>query len=449
MNPACTHCNPRCHMILRAGLIVSIALASGGCSAVKEMVFRSPEAPQAKALPPSGTPQQTTTTTASSEAQSQDLAIYSPAPTDPVGQMVDRVDRRRVARNDPMVTSAGFGILQSRSSPVPHRTRPDEIAPESPNVSQVTFAHDGAVFDPVVSADGLFVVFASTQHRPTADIYLKQVNSRVVTQLTSDPAHDAMPAISPDGSRIAFTSNRAGSWDIFVMPIAGGRPLQITADPAHEVHPSWSPDGSKIVFSRLGSTSGRWEMWVVDAHNSATSQFIGYGQFPEWCPVAGTGLGGGDRILFQRSRERGSRAYSVWTIDYDNGQASRPTEIASSPTAALINPTWSPDGRRLIYASIPIDGRWDARTARRPSQSDLWMIDIEGTNLVRLTDGHALDLMPAWASPTTVYFASDRGGVDNLWTLDVADAIAIAQGSPSPADTMTRNPVASVPEPID
>lgn len=425
----------------------AMVLASGGCSTVEDLVFGADEPAPVRPLPPSGSEPATSPTTAQADPDADPMA--QPAATDPVGQLAARVDRRSSRPSEELVSSAGFGALQSQGTPRRSRGRSSEIAPESPNVAQVTFAHDGAVFDPVVSPDGSFIVFSSTQHRPTADIYLKRTDSRVVTQLTSDPAHDAMPAISPDGSRIAFTSNRAGSWDIFVMPIAGGRPLQITADPAPEVHPSWSPDGSKIVFSRQGATSGRWEMWVVDAYNSATSQFIGYGQFPEWCPVAGTGLGGGDRILFQRASERGSRAYSVWTVDYQDGQASRPTEIASSPTAALINPTWSPDGRRIIYASVPNDGHWQARSTHRPEQSDLWMIDIEGTNLVRLTDGHALDLMPAWAGPTTVYFASDRGGVDNLWTLDVADAIAVAQGSPTGQDAVTTNPVASVPEPID
>lgn len=298
--------------------------------------------------------------------------------------------------------------------------------PASANVAQVTFASDGAVFDPSVSGDGEWLVFASTQHRPTSDIYLKRIDSRVITQLTNDPAEDTMPAISPDGTRIAFASNRTGNWDIFVMPVEGGPPMQVTTDLAHEIHPSWSPDGTQLVFCRLGATSNRWEMWVAQATSSPVMHFVGYGMFPEWCPVAGTGLMGGDRILFQRGRERGDRAFSIWTIDFSGDQASSPTEIVSAPSGALINPSWSPDGKRIAYAHVQSDGYWDTRTSSE--SADLWMIDIDGANAVRLTDGVAADLMPVWRDETRILFCSDRGGRENIWAMDVGSAVRLVEG---------------------
>jgi hypothetical protein len=156
-----------------------------------------------------------------------------------------------------------------------------EAIPATANVARVTFAEEGADFDPCVSPDGSRLVFASTQHRATADIYIKRTDSRVVTQLTNDPAEDAMPKVSPDGERIAFASNRAGSWDIYVMPIGGGKAVQISSDLADEIHPSWSPDGSQLVFGRLGEATGRWEMWIVSLQNPSVAHFIGFGLFPE------------------------------------------------------------------------------------------------------------------------------------------------------------------------
>ncbi len=294
----------------------------------------------------------------------------------------------------------------------------------------VTYAAQGADFDPCISRDGSKLVFASTQHRETADIYVKNVNGRTVTQLTADPAHDVMPTISPDGQRIAFASNRAGNWDIFVMSSGGGQAVQLTSDFAHELHPSWSPDGTKIVFCRLGEISGRWELWVMDANGSSSTEFVGYGMFPDWCPVPGTGFGGRDKILFQRSRERGDRAFSIWTVDYQPGDTSSPTEIASSRDAALINASWSPDGSRIVFATLNHRDLDADPTPSGTPASDLWIVGVDGTGRVSLTGGRFMNLMPTWGPDQRIYFVSDRTGVSNIWSVGTEKAIVAATGKP-------------------
>ncbi|MFM9996022.1 MAG: DPP IV N-terminal domain-containing protein [Phycisphaerales bacterium] len=308
------------------------------------------------------------------------------------------------------------------------------------NVSQVSFALEGADFDPDVSRDGRLIVFASTQHQPNADVYIKGVGSRVVTQLTSDSAQDLMPKFSPDGTRIAFASNRGGNWDLYVMPSTGGNPVQVTSTASPELHPSWSPDGTQLVYCRLGDVSGQWELWVTDAANSGVSHFLGYGLFPEWCPTRGTGEGGTDKILVQRSRQRGDRAFSIWTIDYRDGQATNPTEVAASGSAACINPAWSPDGRWIVFAEVPNPSRWDAIGSGRPPTAELWMADLNGGARVKLTDGPALALMPAWGPEGRVFFVSDRGGVDNIWALNATESVRLAAGMSQPQN------VANAPE---
>jgi TolB protein len=296
------------------------------------------------------------------------------------------------------------------------------------NLTQTTFAMEGSDFDPCVTPDGKRIIFASTQHTATANLYIKDVDGRAVTQLTSEPFDNVMPKISPDGQRIAFASNRAGSWDLYVMSIAGGRALQVTSEATAELHPTWSPDGRFLAFSRLGEMSGRWEVWVTDVQNSGVAQFLTYGLFPEWSPVAGTGLSGGDRILFQRSRERGDRSFGLWTIDYHNGQASAATEIASSPVAACINPSWSPDAQWITFSTVPSAADWAASGNARPPSANLWMISSKGGGLVSLTSGGAVNLMPTWGSDHRVYFISDRSGSENIWHMNTADAIIAASG---------------------
>ncbi|MCC6427160.1 MAG: TolB family protein [Phycisphaerales bacterium] len=289
------------------------------------------------------------------------------------------------------------------------------------NLQQVTFAQEGADFDPAISRDGSRIVFASTQHRPTADLYVKTVTGRTITQLTNDPAEDGTPDVSPDGGKVAFASNRNGNWDIYVMPITGGKAVQVTADESDELHPSWSPDGTQLVFSRMGPTSGRWEMWVTDATKSGNGTFIGYGLFPRWCPKTGTGAEGSDRIVFQLGRERGQRSFAIWTVDYADTQSSNPTLIASSSSSALINPTWSPDGAFIVYSAVPTV---DNAAAGPSPAAELWLASVTAEASVKLTGGDLRAIRPAWGPRNRLYFVSDRNATENIWSIDLAQSLA-------------------------
>lgn len=389
--------NDRCP--LKSALAVALALASGGCSTWSSRQAAI-EPPTTEKRESTAAPQTTGTTGTTSTTAHATTTRTTPE-----------------SINNPSATLASSASETSEQMPVE----------DSANVAQITFAEEGGAFDPCLSRDGKTVVFASTQHRPTADIYVKNVDGRVVTRLTNDTSDDVMPQVSPDGSRVAFSSNRSGNWDIFVMPITGGSAVQITAEASHELHPSWSPDGSELVFCRLSQGSGRWELWTTKAESNSVARFIGYGMFPTWCPTGGTGAEGADRILFQMGRERGSRTFGIWTLDYKDGQTGNLTEIASSVDTALINPSWSPDGQRIVYASIPADQglAWNAR----PTTSDLWMINVDGTGKVRLTSGRSSALMPAWSTDNHLFFVSDRSGAENIWSLDMGKPVLAASGA--------------------
>jgi len=275
------------------------------------------------------------------------------------------------------------------------------------SILQHTNSPEGADFDPTLDAAGRTLAFASTRNSARPDIYVKSVGGAAVTQITSDTASDIQPEFSPDGRRLVFASDRKGNFDIWMIGIDGQGATQLTDTPAQEVHPTWAPDGQRIGYCRLDSRSGQWELWVVDLRQPGTRKFIGYGAYPRWSPV-------GDVILYQRARERGQRWFSIWTLELVNGEPRFPTEVASSATEAYILPAFSPDGRRIVFCAVRPSGDMGGG---RPSASDLWIVNADGSAPVRVTEAQGANFSPIWGRDGRVYFTSTRGGTENVWSV--------------------------------
>jgi TolB protein len=278
------------------------------------------------------------------------------------------------------------------------------------NLQQVSFALEGGDFTPDIDPEGRTLIYASRQHSERFDLYRKSVGGRTVTQLTSDPADDMMPAISPDGTRIAFVSNRAGNWDVYVMPAEGGAPTQITFDRDDEVQPTWSPDGSTLAFARRNRRTDRWEIWTADTKLPGSTTYLCDGFLPRWRPNPSADPKQ-NKLLFQRARQQGSRLFGVWTVDILDGQATNPTEIVSAQDAAVVQPAWSPDGSHIVFTTI-MDPTGDAA-----GHADLWIIKADGSGRINLTSDRFRNMQPVWSRNDRIYFVSNRSGVDNIWCL--------------------------------
>ncbi len=282
---------------------------------------------------------------------------------------------------------------------------------------QHTYTREGADFDIRLDQTGERFVFASTRHSMNPDVYIKSVSGTAVTQLTLDPAADLHPHLSPDGQHVAFASNRTGNWDIWIIGLGGQKPIQVTNSPMDEMHPSWSPDGKRLVYCARPAMTGQWQLWVTDAdrstlvENRVSPTYIGEGVFPEWSPADP------NLILYQRARQRGSRWFGVWTVELVGNEPRYPTEVVASADFAAILPTWNQDGTQIAYTAVSSVPDTDSEFGTMFERADIWVVDADGANRVRLTDGLTQNFGPAWSADGRVFFTSSRSGHENIWSV--------------------------------
>src|SRR5262249_36435192 len=114
---------------------------------------------------------------------------------------------------------------------------------------------------PAVSPDGKKIAFGSNRDGDY-EIYVMNLNGTSTERLTNSPGMDFRPAWSPDGKQLAFTSNRDGNYEIYVMNADGSNVRRVTNHVERDDHACWHPDGRRLVF--VGERGGRFDLYLVE-----------------------------------------------------------------------------------------------------------------------------------------------------------------------------------------
>jgi Tol biopolymer transport system component len=249
--------------------------------------------------------------------------------------------------------------------------------------------------------------------------------ARTFALLTNQAGVESFPSLAPDGKTFVYVSRASGNADIYLKRVDGRNAINLTKDsPADDTQPAFSPDGSQIAFRSEREGGG---IFLMGATGESVRRLTDFGFNPAWSPD-GLEIAIDSTVIDLQPQARPSRS-ALAVVNVRNGA----TRDIVKPSEDGIQPNWSPHGDRIAYWSVGTGG----------GQRDLFTVDPHAADprktVVRLTDDRPLDWNPVWSPDGKyLYFGSDRDGTMNLWRLPMDEHSGKALGPPEPAPLPTR-----------
>ncbi len=222
--------------------------------------------------------------------------------------------------------------------------------------------------------------------------WVKLVNIR---QLTSSAAADLWPCFSPDGSQVAFSSNRGGGFELYMRSRAeGSAERQVTRDGQENIQPVWSPDGQHLAFV----SRRRGGIGLIPASGGAVRMVTETGDFPAWSPD-------GKRLVYRRfgmnlnpaMETAGPGESTLWVVGVEGGEAKELTK-AGVPLGGHQHPRFTPDGSAVLFVA----------------NGSLWVVELATGKTEEILVAAGPVRTPAMAGEN-LFFVSGGGRGAGVW----------------------------------
>jgi len=247
-----------------------------------------------------------------------------------------------------------------------------------------------------IAETSIYFVSTRSGHK---EIWAMDYDGAAQHQVTHLGSISLSPRISPDGSRVAFSSLTKSGWDIMMYSLELNRAVTFPRFGGTNLSPAWAPDGTKLAFS--SSRSGDPEIYTVDASGGNLKRLTN-SKGPDVSPTFNHKTGA--QVAWVGNR---SGLPQIYTMEADGTNVQRMTDQGYA-----VSPAWSPNGQFLAFAWIRSYG------PGQPGASDIYLMDIASKQWVQLTHDGGRNDFPSWSPDGRhLIFQSSRSGSEQIWTM--------------------------------